>query len=155
MKKLIGYLRGSDDDNGDKLLAQYITDLRKGEVVEEINLEYERIGDTKEWKNLFDVLMTNNTVTCLKLKNNMIGDGGAKHLSDFLMKNNTVTSIDLSENNIGAEGMRYLADSLKINHTLVGITLGYKYIHDDIDKIMLFNKLSKNSNIFKQKQRKI
>ena len=31
----------------------------------------------------------------------------------------------------------------------------FDFLNDDIDKIMLFNKLSKNTNISKQKQRKI
>ena len=57
------------------------------------------------------------------MRDNEIGDEGAKDLAEALEKNNTLTRLDVASNSIGAEGAKALAKALEKNTTLIELNL--------------------------------
>merc|ERR1740136_215901 len=60
-------------------------------------------------------LYSNNTLTAIYLKNNNIGDEGAKAIATALESNDTITNIELSNNTIGDEGIKAVDVALAAN----------------------------------------
>ncbi len=109
-----------------KSLIRYLQKAPQGANIE-LNIKLKLIGVTLD--NLKQILPYCNEVTALDLRNNQIGDDGARALaeSETLDK---LTSLDLSSNQISSVGAQALAES-QILIKLTSLDLGSNQIGDD------------------------
>lgn len=70
-------------------------------------------------------LAENQTLRVLRVRNNTIGDDGAKAFSDVLARpQSTLQSLSLDANHIGDTGAIALSEALKVNTRLQSLSLG-------------------------------
>jgi hypothetical protein len=102
--------------------------------------------DVTKYNDLVNGIKNNNTITEIDLKNNNIGNNGAKALADALKVNNIITKLELWDNNIGIEGAIAIAGMLEKNTTITKLELWDNNIGDDGAKA-LAKALEKNKTI--------
>ncbi|XP_029701459.1 leucine-rich repeat-containing protein 71 isoform X1 [Takifugu rubripes] len=80
------------------------------------------------------LLSESSSLTHLALKNNRMGDGGARligsALSTISSTNKKLLALNLSFNSIGDEGAAHIAQGLRLNRTLVCLSLSNNQIGD-------------------------
>jgi hypothetical protein len=98
--------------------------LQTNEVVEHLDLSYNRIGTNRAAaEQLAKGLAVNSTVKFLDLSMNAMRDRGGCALGSALRYNTGVVELDLKENSIGEKGAMVIADALKENKVLEQLTL--------------------------------
>lgn len=128
---------------------------RKGHIIQRLfNLNLERLEfrycsrDTPPPISLHikNGLMNNTRMIELDIRNNFIGNEGAKDIADALQTNTTLAVLDLSNNLIGNEGLKYITDALRDNITLAVLNISNNLIGDeDIQEII--NGLRQNTTL--------
>ncbi|XP_027889330.1 glutamate-rich protein 3 [Xiphophorus couchianus] len=89
---------GSD---GVKVLASYI---RSHSQLQYLGLAQTDSADLSAWKELFDSLKGNNSLTQIILDENNLGDPGVRLLADMLKENTSLQQVDLDRNGISDVG---------------------------------------------------
>ncbi|XP_016529695.1 glutamate-rich protein 3 [Poecilia formosa] len=89
---------GSD---GVKVLASY---MRSHSQLQYLGLAQTRSADLSAWKELFDSLKGNNSLTQIILDENNLGDPGVRLLADMLKENTSLRQVDLDRNGISDVG---------------------------------------------------
>jgi hypothetical protein len=112
--------------------ARHLVDgfSRKNNVVEKLDTPFNELG-TEEAGIFARLLVANQNLKSLVLRNNHIGDAGALELSAALRQNKTLERLDLTMNGIGSDGATALADALVANDALKDLDLGDNSIGDD------------------------
>mmetsp|Transcript_34031 Transcript_34031/g.63546 ORF Transcript_34031/g.63546 Transcript_34031/m.63546 type:complete len:188 (+) Transcript_34031:103-666(+) len=95
---------------------------------------------------LLTELKSNNTLTTLKLCNNVVSAQGAEALANSVQVNHTLTCLDISRNDISTEGAGELGAALNVNHTLTTLILQQNNIRGP-GAVALFSALSRNCTL--------
>lgn len=104
-------------DHGTALIAQ---GMHTNRALKKIILSSNRIRDAAA---LGTLLRHNNTVKCLVLCHNQLGNDGAAQLSQGLAHNRSLTSLRLNGNLIGAQGAAAIGTALSHHPTLSRLDL--------------------------------
>lgn len=86
---------------GVKVLASY---MRHYSQLQYLGLAQTGGADLAAWKELFDSLRGNTSLTQIILDQNNLGDPGVRLLADVLKENTSLREVDLDENGIGDVG---------------------------------------------------
>ncbi|CAF1662946.1 unnamed protein product, partial [Adineta ricciae] len=111
-------------------LLSMTNDATESTPLTTLNLDDENI-QMHDIKYLAYALQTNKTVKHFTMKNNAIGEEGARYIAEALRTNTTLISIDLDGNRIGNKGVQYLVDGLQHNTVIRSIFLGGNDIGED------------------------
>lgn len=110
-------------------LNELLPVLRSQNCISHVSLEWNNIGN--EIMQLAEVLMYNDTLKVLDLRNNRIGPEGAGFLAKMLEKNRCLVKLDLRWNELATSGARLLIESLQKPHKIQIIELSGNKIPDD------------------------
>jgi hypothetical protein len=109
--------------------------LKVNTTLTTLGLRNNQIGNDGA-KLIAEALKINKTLTTLNLGGNNIDKDGAELIADALKENKTLTTLNLYHNNIGKDGAKVIADALKVNKTLNTLNLGWNKIDDDGAKLI-------------------
>nr|XP_043882006.1 uncharacterized protein LOC122769510 [Solea senegalensis] len=84
-----------------KVLASY---MRHHSYLQYLGLAQTSAADLAAWKELFDSLKLNNSLSQIILDENNLGDPGVRLLADMLKENTSLTQVDLDRNGISDVG---------------------------------------------------
>ncbi|EKX54778.1 hypothetical protein GUITHDRAFT_131789 [Guillardia theta CCMP2712] len=101
-----------------------ISQLQSASPPQELDMEWFSVGDA-ESTQIAQVLMTNTSVTRMKLRYNEIRDEGAKALASCIASHPTLQSVHLGNNIIGNEGADALARAIAQNGRIKKLDLRY------------------------------
>jgi predicted HicB family RNase H-like nuclease len=99
------------------------------EELTSIELKEENVGDAGA-KAIAETLRINQTITSLDLELNEINTAGAEALAEALENNQTLSSLELYNNQLGDAGAKAMAKALKHNKTITLLDLGGNEIGD-------------------------
>ncbi|KAF5904308.1 histone-lysine N-methyltransferase SETDB1-A-like isoform X1, partial [Clarias magur] len=96
-------------------------------MISHLSLRNNRIGE--DGARLIGLALSKN-LRSLSLAFNAIGDAGAIHLAQGLHLNHTLLNLSLASNHIGDVGAAQVAQGLRLNHTLLHLSLANNHIGD-------------------------
>ncbi|XP_056876436.1 leucine-rich repeat-containing protein 71 isoform X2 [Takifugu flavidus] len=118
------------DDHIIKILQKMLPSLSKLQKIDFLTVE----GNPLSEQSYQLLLSESSSLTHLALKNNRMGDGGARligsALSTISSTNKKLLALNLSFNSIGDEGAAHIAQGLRLNRTLVCLSLSNNQIGD-------------------------
>jgi hypothetical protein len=107
---------------------------------------HENLLDDEKIRRLSAGLKANNTLTDLDLSHNMISDRGVRSLCKFLTENVILTSLNLCDNRVYADGAKYIGRALQINNSLLSLNIRLNRIGDKGGRYV-FEGLKTNSGL--------
>jgi hypothetical protein len=107
---------------------------------------HENLLDDEKIRRLSAGLKANNTLTDLDLSHNMISDRGVRSLCKFLTENVVLTSLNLCDNRVYADGAKYIGRALQMNHSLLSLNIRLNRIGDKGGRYV-FEGLKTNSGL--------
>ncbi|KAM9434129.1 leucine-rich repeat-containing protein 71 [Clarias gariepinus] len=96
-------------------------------MISHLSLRNNRIGE--DGARLIGLALSKN-LRSLSLAFNAIGDAGAIHIAQGLCHNHTLLNLSLANNHIGDVGAAQVAQGLRLNHTLLHLSLANNHIGD-------------------------
>ncbi|XP_071339768.1 uncharacterized protein [Trachinotus anak] len=95
--------------DGLKVLASY---MRRYSYLQYLGLAQTSSADLSAWKELFDSLKVNSSLTHIILDENNLGDPGVRLLADMLKVNTSLRQVDLDRNGISDVGGNDIMEAL-------------------------------------------
>jgi hypothetical protein len=82
---------------------------------------------------LSKAMWSNDTITCLDLSSNDLGDHAGSYLARMLKRNNTLKKLELDNNNLGKLTCTAFSESLAVNNSLLYLSLDSNPLCSDAD----------------------
>jgi hypothetical protein len=102
--------------------------------------------DDNYYKRIFELLITNSSISSLSIVNDNGSDEFYKLLADFLILNSCLHTLLLVDNSISIKNCQLISDALKNNTTLSSIHIRYHNLDNDMLKYLV-NSLKYNKSL--------
>jgi Ran GTPase-activating protein (RanGAP) involved in mRNA processing and transport len=145
--KSLKYLSLKNTNIGNQGLKILSQGLRNNKILSTLDVSYNTIT-FESFSDLCDSLNT-NAVTCIKMKNNLLGDESMEYFANIILSNlsnSCINYFDFSSCKIYDQGLIYLLSPLAENKKISKIKLRDNYFSHEIDYVVI-DFIEKNNNI--------
>lgn len=137
--------------------CSYCNSINFNKDIDSLNLQFCYLGTyTDNMHFLTKAMIFNQTILSMNLSHNSLGSNTTcmEYLKKILIKNNTIKDLNLSHNDIGNEknlqSMKLLGEGLIENKSIQYLSLEYNYIGQNIDNVLMLNKIIIENPILKE-----